>query len=60
MIKNLYFAFIKSVIKLLNFIGKILKNIYNFLFRIVKSINRLYSNTLEYSLRLSLKYGTLG
>jgi hypothetical protein len=60
MLKSLYFAFVKSVIKILKFVGKILRNIYNFLFGIIKSISRLYSNTLEYSLRLSLKFGTLG
>jgi hypothetical protein len=60
LIKDVYRAFVRTIGRILRFIGKILKNIYNFLFEIVKSVSKFYATFLEQSLRLALSFGNLG
>lgn len=60
LLKNIFKAFVKTIKIILSWMRKLLVNVYEVMRSVVKSFSNLYSNTLEYTLRLALKFGAVG
>lgn len=60
LLKNLFYAFISTIKIIFRYMKKMAQNIYRVLFQLVKSFSKFYSNSLQYTLRFALKFGSIG